>query len=260
MKCLICTLASGWYKKFSPLFEYTARKYNPNCDVKVFDKDMLFPGYPDNTAGALRFLVPNKYFEGYDYIYITDVDFVFLPHNPSLFDYHISIMGRTGLPYSAYRGPKTKDGKKIWHGKNTRITGGIVCVSKEWLKITERARQKILKKINGPFASRGEDEVILYRIMRCSGLKTPKKRRRFYNGQEFDKNYRNLHLGDFRDEFEDRWKSRRKARRWYFTDDNVAKYRKLQQDETYHRLYKETKKDKYIQKIFRNLKRHLEMR
>lgn len=175
MNSLICTMASGWYKKFAPIFEYTAKKYNPGCDVKVFDKDDIFPGYPDRNAGALRFLIPNKYFEGYDYIYITDIDFVFLPHDPPLFNYHIEVMRRTGLPYSAYRGPKSNRGKRKWHGRNTRITGGIVCVSQEWLAITERIRQRMLKKIRKPFTSRCDDEIMLYRIMRCSGLKTPKK-------------------------------------------------------------------------------------
>ena len=260
MKCLICTMASGWYKKFAPLFEYTAKKYNPDCDVRVFDKDEIFPGYPDRNAGALRFLIPNKYFDGYDYVYFTDVDIVFLPHDPPLFEYHIRAMGRTGLPYSAYRGPKTKDGHRKWHGRNTRITGGIVCVSRAWLEITERIRERILKKVRKPFTSRCDDEIMLYRIMRCSGLKTPKHRRRFYTGEVFDRDYRNLHLGDFRAEFEDRWKIVRKARYWYFTDNNVAKYRILQQDEHYHKLYKEAKQDKYMRKIFRNLKYHLSIR
>jgi hypothetical protein len=260
MKVLICTLASGWYKNFAPLFEYTAKKHNPDCDVKVFYRKNMFPDHPDSATALLRFLIPNKYFEGYDYVYIADIDFVFLEHEPSMIRYHLNVMRSTGLSYSAYRGKIRHRGKKVWYGRDTRIAAGIVFVSRKWLEDTARIRTKVLEKIKDGMRSREQDEIMLYRIMRCAGIKTPKHRRRLYNGSMFDKNYRNLHLGDFRTEFKKRWKKIRKVRNWSFSDRSVKKYRKLCKDERYMRLVNRAKKEPRIKAIFKNLKWHLKRR
>jgi len=254
MKVLITTLASGWYKKLAPLFEYTARKYNPGCDVKVFYREDLFPDYPNNATATLRFLMPNKYFEGYDYVFITDVDFLFLKHSPSMVEYHLDVIKRTGLPYSAYRGRIKKGSRVIWDGKFTRIAGGHVFVSRKWLEQTAPIRAKILSKVRDGVDRRVRDEIVLYRIMRASGINTPALRRHLYDGVMFDKEYRNLHLGDFRDCFaKKRWSKKKRMRAWYFTDNSVKKYKKLCMDAKFLSLVTEARKDEHIDEMFHNL-------
>lgn len=258
MKVLICTMASGWYEKLAPLFEYTAKKYNPDCDVKVFRKDDIFPDYPNNATPTLRFLMPNKYFEGYDYVYITDVDFVFLKHNPLMMNYHLDVMRRTGQPYSAYRG-RTHSGKKlVWDGKFTRIAGGHVVVSQEWLKRTEDIRSRILLKIKNGVDMRVRDEIVLYRIFRAAGIPTPRQRRCMFDGAMFNKEYRNLHLGDFRDAFgKKRWTKNKRMKAWYFSDHSVKMYRKLLMDDKYRELITKACADSHIEELFHNLNYHL---
>jgi hypothetical protein len=258
---LITTMASGWYRAFIPLFEYTAKKYNPDCDVKVYTREEVFPSYPDSATSALRFLMPDKYYEGYDYIYITDVDFVFLKHDPDMFQYHINSMIKTGLPYSAYRGRTHKGKKIVWDGDKTRIAAGVLVVTPQWIKKTSKVREKIRDKIKSGLRIRVQDEILLYRICRDSGIRTPRIRRCLPSGVLFDKNYRNLHLGDFRDAFaKKRWMRIKRMGAWFFSNRSVKKYRKLCKDNKYMALVTEARKNAKIDELFHNLDWHLNRR
>ena len=89
-----------FYKKYREriITYYIGLKYFPsikNIYGKIFNKEDIFPDHPDDRVGFLRFCVPNVYFEGYDYVYFTDIDFLFLPQKPGLFDYCIDIMRRS---------------------------------------------------------------------------------------------------------------------------------------------------------------------
>ena len=61
MKILICTLASGWYEKLAPIFEYTAKKFNPGCDIKVFYKRDLPPARTTRMTLRISGLRPGRY-------------------------------------------------------------------------------------------------------------------------------------------------------------------------------------------------------
>jgi len=256
MKCLICTLASGWYKKFAPIFEYTAKRANPGCDVKVFDKDVLFPDHPDNAVSVLRFCIPNKHFKGYDYIYFTDVDFVFLPHKTSLIDYFKRIVINTRQHYAGYRGPR----KHKWKGRDRRMAGGAFMATQKWLALTDEHRKNVVRKCLNGLSYREKDEVYLQRITNDAGFLVPAEVGCFTNGERYNKTYRNLHLGDFKRGFRHRWENMGVMKRKWFLKNNVRKYLELLKDEKFSAIVTEARKEPEIDRIFSHVTEHLQKR
>lgn len=255
---LITTMVSSWFRGLVPLFEYTAKRAY-NCHVRVFDKDELFPKYHKSTVALLRFLVPNRYFKKYDYVYFTDADFIFVPQRPSLFDYHKRIIKESRVPYSGFRGPVKKKGVQVWRGNYGRIGGGCFMVAQEWFDATRKWREKYLEYIKDKKLYREEDEVYLFSINRKSGLKVPKKPNHFLNGKKFDINYRSLHLGDFKQHFS-RWRKVKTMKRRFLSDACIKGYLKLLEDKEFRTLREKAMLNENIRTLFNNLDHHLSER
>jgi hypothetical protein len=129
----ISTYVFGTYTKYIPFYVYSILKSYPDYHVKLFiDKELslsekkcltliknelsdnfsihenFFPEYDFlnnihiNGGGKtiLRWLIPENMFDGYDYIYIGDVDFLIIREEPNLLESHLSHCERIQLPFS----------------------------------------------------------------------------------------------------------------------------------------------------------------
>jgi len=253
-------MASDWYVHLAPIFEYTAKQANEEADARVFYKEEIFPNHEDNAASMLRFCVPNKYFSKYDYVYFTDIDFIFLPQKPSLVRYHKHIIEETGEDNSAYRGRVIKNGKEKWVKDNTRIGAGGFMATPLWLEKTSAAREWYSKKYKSiPY--REKDENVLYGIFIKSKHEIPSKEYCFVNNKKFDIQYRDVHLGDFKQSFKHRWSRIGKMRKRFLTDSNVGKTIDLFRDKHFRTLMKTAKQSSFhIKEMFNNLEWHLKER
>ncbi len=259
MNC-ITTMVSGWYSAFIPMFEYTAHKFNPGCDVRVFRKDLMYPDHNNNTVNLLRFCIPKANFDGYEYVFFTDVDFIFLPHDKSTVQYHVDILEKDGLEYLGHRGP-IKNGK--WDGEYARMAGGAFLASQKWLEKTEQLRYEYANKYINGVPTREHDEIYLNRICVKAGYETPKASGHFNGsaGALYDNTYRNLHLGDFKPEFKRRWTNTDRMKVRFLNYENYKAYKKLTtEDNNFVELIYEARKTPEINKIFQNLNNHLERR
>lgn len=231
--CFTSVCTDDSYQFFIPLFVYTVKKAYPDAGVKVFVKghlkkvtsdalklikstdwevrDKCFSGYPNQTSmtNSLRFLVGRKEFEGYDYVFVRDIDFLIFPRKLS----HMRFFSKRmeSLPYFGVRGPyshpRRREVNKIgWKGMFTRVAGGtFVFKNPEWFDKTDvlrkRYRHKLRKQIkyegNSPASYREYDEVMLFRILKGSGIATPRRKGKDVYGRGMPKVYRDLHLGDF---------------------------------------------------------------
>jgi len=258
-KNCITTMVNGWYKHFIPMFEYSAKKAMPDVDVRVYDMDKTFPGYHRSSVNALRFFVDPKEFKGYDYVYFTDVDFIFLPHDNSLFDYHTTILNVQG--YSGHRGPINARNRKFkaWDGDRARIAAGAFMVNQKWFKRTERTRRGILPVIMNGVNLREADEILLQKILVESGYKIPTKAGRFCDGHKYNIKYRDIHLGDFKPLFS-RWKDIKKMRRRFLCDSNVIAYQELKKDPVWIEIVQKACENKHVNNIIRNMRWHMRQR
>ena len=148
--CAATVCSADNFMYYIPLFAFSIGLAYPDWDVKIFLKGQLkdeiralvpantkiyeemFLDYPDrvSTCNSLRFLIPSKYFEGYDYVYNTDVDFLIFPHKVTHLRYYSKIIDATGQPYAGARGPIRKPRRAEaldgWKGKMKRVAGGEV--------------------------------------------------------------------------------------------------------------------------------------
>jgi hypothetical protein len=229
----VCTDDS--YQFFIPLFVYTVKKAYPDAGVKVFVKgelkktvkealvlipyddwqvkDKCFGGYPDKPyiTSCLRFLIRKKEYKGYDYVFVRDIDFLVFSHKVSHVAYFKKRMGR--LPYSGVRGPyryprRYQVNRIGWKGNFTRIAAGtFVFKNPEWFDKTGRVLKRYRYRLkhnksdsgddNSPASYRESDEVMLFRIVKKSGLPFPRRKGKDIYGKSMSKIYRDLHLGDF---------------------------------------------------------------
>ncbi|UBU47561.1 hypothetical protein LCW13_10855 [Cobetia amphilecti] len=133
--CVACYVF-GSYEVFIPFYIYSVLKSYPNYSCYVFVDDPLSHNvlqaleiieaeisnnfkiielnsddlptstevlskskYP-HAKPALRWFINENYFQGFDYVYIGDIDFFIVPEKPALSQQHIDSMKLTGLPFS----------------------------------------------------------------------------------------------------------------------------------------------------------------
>ena len=257
----ITTMVSGWYKHFIPMFEYSAKRAMPDVDVKVFSMEKLFPEYNRSSVNSLRFFIPKKLLKNYNYVYFTDVDFVFLPHNKDLFDYHIQVANATAQGYSGHRGPirAKKRGFKNWSGKHTRIAAGAFMVNREWFDRTEKIKAELLPSLVTGVKYRESDEMMLHTILRESKYRTPLKVGRFADNRKYNIRYRDVHLGDFKGSFT-RWKDIKRMKRKFLTNENVKAYSVLSRDREWRHIVDKACQNHHIKRIMDNLDFHIKKR
>lgn len=302
MKCCVATVCSeDKFQWYIPMFIYSWKKAYPKVKVKVFLRGKLepeirailnkmrtekycegkwtvredsFTDYPtrDSTCNTLRHLLPSKEFEGYELLYITDVDFITFRQTPSHFTYFNRIMKKTKMPYGGFRGPYTRPRRrkitKRWAGDFKRIADGTLMLKcPEWFQVTHEARKKY-KKIgkkgcsdnydNHKWASYREyNEVMLYRICKESHLPTPSKRYHFLNGEKYNYDYRDIHIGDFKNT---KRKNSKGTMQRYLQGKNVRNFQKLEKDPHWREIVTVCIQNKHIRRMMKNVRLHTKKR
>lgn len=266
MKYLITTLiTANHYQWYAPMFVYSCKRANPEADIKIFVHgkmkdsvrslcsgaeiiDDVFPEYNHTTINALRFLIPPEHFEGYKFVYFTDIDFVFLQHEPSLMKYFVDVLKKTKQNYAGWKG-----GRK----SRARIAAGTIMVSNKWLKKTQPYRDKYLEKL-GKTSGVGRifDELMLAKICKQAGYKRPKTRRHFLTGS-YDQEYRSLHLGDFKRK--SRYNDIKKMN-YYLTMKNIRKYITLRKESGWMKIEKACARNKTVGIVLGNVRKHIRVR
>jgi hypothetical protein len=273
--CISTVCSADHFAYYIPTFVYSIGKAYPECDVKIFLRGKLPQGVRDcleiidetyknykiyenhflecpnreSTCNTLRHLVSAKYYKDYKYVFITDIDFIFVRQRLPFYTYFANRIRKTKQPYASFRGPlrqplRPEIHKDFWTGNFTRIADGTLMLKNPaWFRKTRLARRYYLKKVrrgghdkldkHRSCSYREYNEVMLYRICRMAGVKTPWRHDRFVDGRRFNYSYRQIHLGDFK--FKDRFPFKRKMRR-YLTRGNFEKFLELEQDETWQRI------------------------
>jgi len=275
--CIVTVCTADYFQWYIPLFCYSVSRIDPNIEAHIFlrgkpDLAMLkliskpgfchtiihndcFTNHPNlpSTTNALRFIMPDVNYGFYDNILITDIDFILFPTNPSIFEYHIAEMKKNNWCFYGHHGPWNKGCtfEGGWKGEHERISGGFFLITQEWLARTYKSRLKHyeLVKEGKEGIYREEDEVILCKIQKESGLPVPKEKT---TQMEFC----GIHLGDFK--FEKRWKNI-KTMRGKLTDMNCRRYRALQRDKNWQEIIK-TIPVPEIKEQLQNLETHLKER
>ena len=199
LKLCVTTVVDGGFQRYTPLFILSLLTAYPDYSVRVFivDKpgDALLTGmrlldglgdwaiiteeldgYPKcRRLGAyLRYLLftrrrAERYFAGYDYVYITDGDMLITREDPPLHVQHLEHMQEIGLPYS-----------DILRHNERQVATGLLFASQEFI---ERVGATV-DWYDAEFRVRAEgvidtpkksipDERLLYQIIRDSGVGEP---------------------------------------------------------------------------------------
>lgn len=249
------------FRGFIPLFLCAAKKAYPEADVKVFFRGqyshpdvltMQFGEYPNvvSLCNSLRYLIPDIHFTGYKWWFSTDVDTMIMRPKVDHISYYKEVMDDCHIPYAGARGPYSKPHRKEapdgWNGYFTRIASGSIMFRLPEFLLRTRAMRKhyrtaLMKQIPDPYdhalpgTYREYDEVMLYRIMKGSALRTPHYKNKFPNNKSASTLYRGVHLGDFK--FRRRFRERKM--RSLIHDELVEKWRQLEKDPEWSELHVE---------------------
>jgi len=205
----ISTVVDSNYQHFIPLFIYCLKENYPKYHIRIFTHDDLAPEvqsaldelpykfkiipgvfkdwikHPYSPI-SWRFVVPPKYYEAFDYVYVTDIDMMILKEKVSLLNFHLNEMSETGLCYSnSLRNSK--------HWKGTESLSGLHFASQEWFTKTEASRAKFadLLKLGRVGGKREYDGSMLWLMVKDAGIGMPKK-------YKLVKRHHGIHCGNFR--------------------------------------------------------------
>lgn len=126
--CCFTTVVYGWYQDFIPIYIYSILKAFPQHYVKIFVFEELTQNNKDSLElvrqnlsdrfqvvenfsdlnwcelphkAATRFLMTREYFEGFDYVYFGDVDFlIYNKFDDNFVDHYLGRCEKTQLPFS----------------------------------------------------------------------------------------------------------------------------------------------------------------
>lgn len=194
MKLVFSSFVFGSYQKYIPYYIYSIWKTQPNCFVKIFIESSLesniyetleylkrikidnfeiviledcFEEYKvhkmkgGGVRTLIRYLIGREGFNHFDYVYIGDIDILFLPEEQSILDFHIKQLTKLDLPFS----------NKVRLDKNgeltERLTGLHFFKTKEYLEkinpiITRIKKDKIYR--DNYLVGLERDENFLYKI------------------------------------------------------------------------------------------------
>ncbi len=252
-KLLISTTVDEKYQYYIPLFVLCLSQNYPDYDIKLFThgkicsevKEALkiagdcelvpgvFDGWKKHKYSPIswRFLVPPEHYEGYDYVYITDIDMMIIKERVSLKRFHLNEMEKTGLCYS-----NSLRNRKHWKGRKSLT--GLHFAKKSWFRKTEKARKHYAKLVKSGTRGRKReyDGSLLFKMAKKSGLRPPRKYR-------LVRRHHGIHLGGNYRLFHSKYKiakriDARKVKHWL----------KLTKTEEYERIYKLISVDKAIKK------------
>lgn len=287
----VCTNDS--YSYYIPLFIYTVKRAYPEYGVKVFVIGKLKPpvkealnlipydgwevvensfmSYPNggSASNSLRFLVRKEQYKGYDYVFVKDIDFLIFRHKPTHGECFIKRM--KNLPYFGVRGPYTRPRRYAvnrigWKGNFTRVAGGSFAFHvRSWYTKAGSALDKYRRLLkhrepddidsHRPGSYREYDEVMLFRILKESGIKAPTRKGKSVLGYSAPKVYRDIHLGDF---IKGKHGFNRLKKR--LSPVNANNYLELEKDETWKNISSKMKANAKIRQALRRLKRHARSR
>ena len=211
------------------------------------------PGY-HNTA---RFLYLMEELDGedvqkdFDYMFITDLDFVMLRTKDfNVVNWIIKRMDQLKTCYYTHHGPvkPTRKFPQGWSGARERLAGGIVCITPEWLKKTCNARHRYRGKLQrGEIGTyREEDEVTLCKITKESGM--PVIQAKFYHPK-----YSTIHFGDYKPEFKARWQSPKRMKK-RISQGIIRSYIKMTAEPNWQKIKQIACRNEHIKTIFSNFK------
>lgn len=269
--CVSTVVTADHFQHYIPIFCYTLKRA-VDADIKIFlrghldnltktalvecelypdilqDTYKCFPNH-ESTTNALRFLAPEYCFQQYEWVYFTDVDFVFLPHEPNFLTYYAQKADVWGEDYWSRRGPKRASGTDE---RAKRIAGGCMMVRvPEWFRRTEGLRGEMLTKVeNGEIGRfREDDERMLWDICAGAGMKCPTKR-----SNKRQKKYKEIHLGDFK--FDGRWGSNRKMAKRISTG-NFEKWYRLEEEPGWQKVCSFVEQDAEIKRMLTNVREYM---
>jgi hypothetical protein len=267
----VTTMVDDGYDKYIPFFLYTHFRANPFYKVKIFHRKKLDPtvqmvcekyiknkwdlvedAFPDHqqygrTTAALRFLVPEEEFKDVEYVYFTDVDFLFYL-DAGIKDFgaqHYNVMRQSnhGKCYENFAVSCTRvgDNKKAEYGFRMP---GVHFVSKEWWMATRAARKAELEKLRTLIMTtamgKTYDEKMLYDIHKNAGLPITQK------GHE-NWRWHGLHLGGFR---ASRFRPPKNA---ILTQGDYSFLKGLYKEQAFSEILKNMRNFLTIQLVFENL-------
>jgi len=221
-RCIMTVCSADWYQYYIPIFVWSINRVWEKIDIRIYIRGFLSPviedllyeccmmkpnleivenykkEYPNlvSTTNSLRFVTED--IDGYNEVFVTDIDFFFTESPVDLFHWHkIQLENMSNDCYSGCHGPLIRPPRPSictsWTGDFQRIAGGFVMLYPAWWKTTKEHREHWDDQLKqgkwGHF--READEVMLYRIIRDSGLPIAPK-------VPFPRYLRQIHLGDYR--------------------------------------------------------------
>lgn len=271
------------YEKYLPFFLYTHFRANPFYKVKIFHRKKLtsavrdvcdkyikhkwglvedvFPEYSQygRATAALRFLVPAEHFKDVEYVFFTDIDFLWYldagtkdfgavhynlmkqPHGGKCYEnFAVKCVRVTGKHSMGYRNGKTQtDGTQPVFGFRMP---GVHFVSKEWFLATASARKEELQKLL-PIPKPGYeyDEKMLYDIHKNAGLPITQKGHENWRWHAF-------HLGQFRN----------MRGSVCLTQGDYTFLKQLYKEQSFIEILTELRKFVLIEMVFQNLENTME--
>lgn len=212
MSLAICTVVDKEYMSYLPLFVYCLNKAYPDYHCRLFLRDPcpydlktwklkceiidMFEDYPrwKYLSIALRFAIDKKYFEDFDFAFITDIDIMIMRQDVSLEYFHRLEMEDTGLCYS-------NSIRNASHYAGSQSLTGLHFASKEWFERTNDIAMEYRDLMRNGLVGlyREYDGCMLYRVAERSGVGLPGK-------YKLAARHHGAHLGSFRLFGKDRYK------------------------------------------------------
>lgn len=290
--CFTTVVSADHYAWFVPMFAYSINRAYPDAKIEVFVKGKLKPevskllelckncnihedaflDYPmkAGTCNTLRFLVPQKYFKKYDYVFIRDVDFITFAHVPTHLKYYKRIMKEASIPYAGQGGAKRRPRcgvTKYWRGKYERVALGTVLLKQpDFWDMCGKALDKYRENAKTgqhdtfdkykPCSYFVYDEVCFTRILKLSKLPTPTQRGYDPNGKAVSTLFRDIHLGDF-----ENYKLCTSAgfkKKLHVS--NIIAFKKLEKDKTWQKMAKACCANNSVARVIKRLRKHVKKR
>jgi len=199
----VSTIVNKKYQRYIPLFLYFCLKSYPNYGVKLFlteniqDKyisiinrlrelgkieivEYFFKDFPKSNQElkTFRWLFESKDFDGYDYIYIGDIDLIICKEKISLLNQHLQHCDQNNLPYSNSVRPNSK-----------RLSGLHFIKKNEYYKKMSSVIDEYRVLLKNGKLKHSRNEETLYKMIKKSGFLFPNKWFRPHHG---------IHLGLWR--------------------------------------------------------------
>jgi len=250
-KLCISTIVDRVYQKYIPMFLYFCLKSYPTYGIRLFLTESLdekyrnivnelrdlgtieiverygkeFPKTIHHELKTIRWLFKASDFNGYDYVYVGDIDIIICREKDPLLDQHLKHCADINLPYSNSVRLNSK-----------RLSGLHFIKKNEYYEKMDDIIQKYRLLLKNGMLRDAKNEETLYKMVEESGLLLPKGWFRPHHGLH-------LHL----------WRNRKSQ-----LIDGVLKEVGRDVYEEYYEFYKSLKKDVLFKKVY-NTERLIEL-